>query len=218
MGIYIFNANTLNDALDSEQTDFGKEIIPGLLGKVRMHSYIFDDYWADIGTVKAFFECNLSLTDPTPQFNFFNEDALIYTRERYLPTSKLDRSRFSHSMVANGCTINEAELHRCSIGVRSRINAGTKMENVVMMGSDWMEREMETRENAALGRPNLGVGRNCSISTAILDKNVRIGNDVVLDPTGLPDKFGPDVDIAIRDGVMVVCKNTVVPDGFVMKA
>lgn len=218
MGIYVFNAKTLISALDSDTTDFGKEIIPGLLGKARMCSYVFDEYWEDIGTVKAFFECNLSLTDPIPEFDFFNEDEIIYTHARFLPASKLNNCTFKSSMMANGCMLESADFKRCSLGVRSRVQAGTKMENVVMMGSDRIERIHEMEENREKGRPNVGVGENCVIKNAILDKNVRIGNNVVLDPTGLPDNFGPDVDVAIRDGVLVVCKNVTVPDGFVLSA
>ncbi|MGB0408642.1 MAG: glucose-1-phosphate adenylyltransferase [Opitutales bacterium] len=218
MGIYVFNAKTLIGALDSDTTDFGKEIIPGLLGKSKMCSYVFDEYWEDIGTVKAFFECNLTLTDPCPPFDFFNEDEIIYTHARFLPASKLKKCSFENSVMANGCIIEEAQFRRCLLGVRSRVKAGSEMENVVMMGSDRIERDFELEENAKLGRPDVGVGKNCKIKNAILDKNVRIGDHVVLDPTGLPDNFGPDVDIAIRDGVLVVCKDTVVPDGYVLKA
>jgi len=218
MGIYIFKADTLIKALDSESTDFGKEIIPGMLGKSKMCSYVFDDYWEDIGTVKAFFECNLSLTDPVPEFDFFNEDAIIYTHARFLPASKVNNCTFTSSIVSNGCVLDSAEFKRCSIGVRSRVKGGSKLENVVMMGSDRIERIHEMEENQREGRPDMGVGQNCSIKNAIIDKNVRIGNNVVLDPTGLPDNFGPDLDVVIRDGVLVVCKNATVPDGFVLAA
>jgi glucose-1-phosphate adenylyltransferase len=218
MGIYVFNSKTLVEALNSDTTDFGKEIIPGLLGKSKMCSYVFDDYWEDIGTVKAFFECNLSLTNPVPEFDFFNEDEIIYTHARFLPASKINGCSFQSSMMANGCMLDSADFHRCSLGVRSRVKAGTKMENVVMMGSDRIERYFEIEENSELGRPDVGVGENCTIKNAILDKNVRIGNNVVLDPTGLPDNFGPDVDVAIRDGVLIVCKNVTVPDGYELKA
>ncbi len=218
MGIYVFNARTLAEALNSDAADFGKEIIPGLLGKSKMCSYVFDDYWEDIGTVRAFFECNLSLTDPVPAFDFFNEDEIIYTHARYLPASKLNACSFERSMMANGCLLESSDFKRCSLGVRCRVKSGTKMTNVVMMGSDRIERSFDIEENRRLGRPDFGVGENCRINHAILDKNVRIGNNVVLDPTGLPDNFGPEVDVAIRDGVLIVCKNVTVPDGFVLKA
>jgi glucose-1-phosphate adenylyltransferase len=218
MGIYVFNAKALVDALAMDATDFGKEIIPGLLGKEKMCSYVFDEYWEDIGTVKAFFDTNLSLTDEIPPFNFFDEDAKIYTRARLLPASKLNSCRVDRAVVADGCIVTNGSLTRCSLGVRSVVHSGAALEDVVMMGADWFETTDELEENAALGRPSIGVGEGSIVKHAILDKNVRIGKNVVLDPTGLPDKFGEGVDIAIRDGVLVVCKGTVVPDGFVLTA
>lgn len=218
MGIYLFNAKTLESALASDTTDFGKEIIPGLLGEAKMCSYVFDDYWEDIGTVKAFFDCNLRLTDPVPPFNFFDEEARIYTRARYLPASKVNSCKVNQAVMADGCIVSDATLNRCSLGVRSIVNEGSELDNVVMMGADLFECQDDQAENAKLGRPNIGVGKNCFIKNAILDKNVRVGNNVVLDPTGLPDNFGPDVDVGIRDGVLVVCKDATVPDGFVLKA
>jgi glucose-1-phosphate adenylyltransferase len=218
MGIYVFNAKTLIDSLDSDTTDFGKEIIPGLLGKSKLCSYVFDDYWEDIGTVRAFFDSNLRLTDSVPPFNFFDEDARIYTHARFLPASKLNSCTIKKAVVADGCIVTDANIVRSSLGVRSIVREESKLDNVVMMGSDFFETESDIAENRSLNRPDLGVGRNCNIKNAILDKNVRIGQDVVLDPTGLPDNFGPGVDVAIRDGVLVVCKDSIVPDGFVLKA
>ncbi|MGB0413197.1 MAG: glucose-1-phosphate adenylyltransferase [Coraliomargarita sp.] len=218
MGIYVFNASTLIKALDSDTTDFGKEIIPGLLGESKMCSYVFDDYWEDIGTVKAFFECNLRLTDPVPPFNFFNEDAKIFTHARFLPAVKMNSCKVDRAVVADGSIVTNASLTRCSLGVRSVVDEGSTLDNVVMMGADFYEDAEDLEENAALGRPAVGVGKGSVIKNAILDKNVRIGENVVIDPAGLPDKFGPGVDVAIRDGVCVVCKGAVVPDGFVLKA
>lgn len=218
MGIYIFNAKTLEAALDSETTDFGKEIIPGLLGESKMCSYVFDDYWEDIGTVKAFFDCNLRLTDSVPPFNFFDEESRIYTRARFLPASKVNSCTVSQAVLADGCIVTDAKIHRCSLGVRSIVNEGSSLDNVVMMGADFFECTDDFEENVTQKRPNVGVGKNCQITNAILDKNVRIGDNVILDPTGLPDNFGPGVDVAIRDGVLVVCKDATIPDGFVLKA
>ncbi|MEM7790446.1 MAG: glucose-1-phosphate adenylyltransferase [Verrucomicrobiota bacterium] len=217
MGIYVFNAKALKEALDSETTDFGKEIIPGMLGRFKMCSYVFDEYWEDIGTVKAFFEANLRLTDPVPPFNFFDEEALIYTHARFLPASKINSCNFDRSVMANGCILTDTKITHSSLGVRSVVREGTHLENVVMMGADFYETDEELM-GSDCDRPPIGVGKNCSIRNAILDKNVRIGNNVVMDPTGMPDNFGPDVEIAIRDGIIIVCKDTVVPDGSVIKA
>lgn len=218
MGIYVFNAKTLVNALNSNATDFGKEIIPSLLGKEKMCSYIFDDYWEDIGTVKAFFDCNIRLTDPVPPFNFFDEDARIYTHARFLPASKINSCSVDRAIMADGCIVTDATIRRVTLGVRSVVREKSVLEDVVMMGADFFEDFADHEENRAAGRPDMGVGRNCHIKNTILDKNARIGNNVILDPTGLPDNFGPDVDVAIRDGVCVVCKDAVVPDGFVLKA
>lgn len=214
MGIYVFNAPTLKKALASDTTDFGKEIIPGLLGKAKLHSYVFDDYWEDIGTVKAFFEANLRLTDPVPPFNFYNEDARIYTRARYLPASKINASFMERAVLGDGCIVSNARLTRCSLGIRSVVRDGSILENIVMMGADSYESLDDMVENRQIGRADIGIGQNCHIKNAIIDKNVRIGDNVILDPTGLPDHFGDGVKVAIRDGVLIVCKDVVLPDGF----
>ena len=218
MGIYIFNAKTLVDSLESQAKDFGKEIIPALLGKAKIHSYIFDDYWEDIGTVRAFFDANIRLTEPVPPFNFFDETSRIFTRARFLPASKINSCVVDRAIMADGCIVSGAEIRRSTLGVRSVVRDQSLLENVVMMGADSFEADEDFAENSELGRPNIGVGKNCVINNAILDKNVRIGNGVTLDPTGLPDNFGPDFDISIRDGVLIVSKDVTVPDGYVLKA
>ncbi len=218
MGIYVFNARVLSEALDSEMKDFGKEVIPSLLGKKKLHSYVFDDYWEDIGTVKAFFECNLQLTDIKPPFNFYDETQRIYTRARYLPAVKINGASIRHAVIADGSIINNASLNRVILAVRSVISEGSKLENVVMMGADDFENDINFLENVTLGRPNIGVGKDCSIRNAILDKNVRIGNNVVLDPSGLEDNYKSCADVVIRDGVLIVTKDTVLQDGYQMKA
>lgn len=218
MGIYVFNAKTLFECLKSDATDFGKEIIPGLLGKAKLFTYIFDDYWEDIGTVKAFFDANIRLTEPVPPFNFFDQEARIFTRARFLPASKINSCVIERAILADGCIVTDASIKCCTLGVRSVVCAGAKLENVVMLGCDSFEVMDDFEENQRLNRPNYGIGKNSVIRNAILDKNVRIGDNVVLDPTGLPDNFGPGLDIAIRDGVLVVCKDTMIPDGFVLEA
>ena len=218
MGIYVFNARVLSEALESSMKDFGKEVIPNLLGKKKLHSYIFDDYWEDIGTVKAFFECNLGLTNIKPPFNFYNEEERIYTRARYLPAVKVNGATIKNTVIADGSIINNASMSRVMLGVRSVISDGSKLENVVMMGADDFENNSDYLKNIALGRPNIGVGKNCVIKNAILDKNVRIGNNVVLDPQGLKDDFESGADVVIRDGVLIVTKDAVLKDGFQFRA
>ena len=218
MGIYIFNAKTLVDALKTQAKDFGKEIIPALLGQAKIHSYIFDEYWEDIGTVRAFFEANIRLTEPMPPFNFFDEAARIFTRARFLPASKINSCVVDRAIMADGCIVSGSEIRRSTLGVRSVVRDQSLLENVVMMGADNFEADEDFAENSQLGRPDIGVGENCVIKNAILDKNVRIGNNVILDPAGLPDNYGPGISVAIRDGVLVVCKDATVPDGFILKA
>ncbi|WP_309385051.1 glucose-1-phosphate adenylyltransferase [Cerasicoccus frondis] len=212
MGIYVFSARIMRDALNGDETDFGKEIIPGMLGKISMNSYIFDDYWEDIGTVAAFFEANLALTDNVPPFNFFDDKAPIYTRARYLPATKVNQAEVSRTLFGGGSIISQCKVHHCVIGVRSMIGDGTELTDVVMMGADWYETDEDRAENADLQRPNIGLGRNCKIKSAIIDKNARIGHDVELSPEGKPDGWS-EGDLYVRDGVLMVMKNGVVASG-----
>ena len=217
MGLYLFNAGVLREALASTDTDFGKEIIPNLLGRKKLDGYIFDDYWEDIGTVAAFFEANLRLTDTVPPFNFFDEENRIFTRARFLPASKINGASLEKAVIADGCILNHCTVKRAVIGIRSLIREGANLENVVMMGSDFFE--LGEQGDQSGGEPNeipVGVGRNCTIRNAIIDKNARIGDGVHLDPDGLPDMYAKD-GIIIRDGVLVVPKNVTVPHGFTLQ-
>jgi len=215
MGIYVFNRTTLLEALDNDMTDFGKEVIPSLQGTRRLCSYIFEGYWEDIGTVRAFFEANLLLTNPLPPFNFFTAGAPIYTNARYLPASKVNKCTIDHVIIADGCIITEAHLKRSVIGVRSVLRQNTRLEDTIMMGSDIFESEAELKENRESGIPDIGIGENTVVHTSIIDKNARIGKEVVLNPTGKPENF-ESMGIYIRDGVLVVPKNAIIPDNTVI--
>jgi glucose-1-phosphate adenylyltransferase len=214
MGIYVFNRNVLMQALNTNAKDFGKEIIPGLLGKIKMCSYIFDGYWEDIGTVRSFFEANLSLTEPMPPFNFYDQNAPVYTRARYLAATKMNNCHFVQTITAGGCILNGVKANRSIIGVRSRISDGTEIDNVVMMGSDFFETDEDREENKKLYRPNIGIGKNCRIKNAIIDKNARIGDNVVLDPTNKPSRC-EEGGVYVREGVLIVLKNAEIPSGTV---
>ncbi len=218
MGIYVFNAQTLISALETKATDFGKEIIPDLLGKVKMSSYVFDDYWEDVGTIRAFFETNLQLTNALPPFDFFNQEDKIYTRARLLPASKLNSCTVENVVLGEGCIVTNGNLKHSLLGVRSVVQSNSKLEDVVMLGADFYETIEEIEENKSLGRPGLGIGAGSFIKHAILDKNVRIGENVTLDPAGLPDHLDQGDGVFIRDGVMIVSKDATLPDGFVLKA
>ncbi|MEI6860758.1 MAG: glucose-1-phosphate adenylyltransferase [Verrucomicrobiota bacterium] len=212
MGIYVFNRAVLAEALAGAETDFGKEIIPGLLGKKKLHAHIFEGYWEDIGTVRAFFETNLALADPLPPFNFYDPGAPVFTQDRYLPASKLNQCAIDHVVIGDGSIITSSSLRRCVLGVRSFIGEGSLLENVVMMGADDYELEEQQRANAAQGLPSLGVGRNCHIEHTIIDKNARLGDRVRLSPAGKPDGTYAH-GIIIRDGVLIVRKGAIVPGG-----
>ncbi len=212
MGIYVFSGRALKNSLNNEMDDFGKEIIPGLLGNSKLCAYIYDGYWEDIGTVGAFFEANLALTDDLPPFNFFDNENPVYTRARYLPASKLNYCNLDHAMISDGAIVSKTKMTRSVIGVRSIIRDNCELENIVMMGADDFETDDDKAYNRQIGRPNLGIGKNCKIKNAIIDKNARIGSNVTLSPEGKPDMW-EEGSVFVRDGVLVVTKNGVVPDG-----
>ncbi len=211
MGIYLFKASCLIDTLEAEKSsdDFGKEIIPSLLEKVKMCSYIFEGYWEDIGTVRAFFEANLRLTDPLPPFDFFKEGKPIFGKIGYLSPSKLISCKVENIIIAEGCILDRVEARRCVIGERSRIGHDTKLENVVMMGGDFYVDSSSTSSDA----PPIGIGANSIIRNTIIDKNTRIGKNVIIDPAQKNHNYSKG-GIVVKDGIAVVVKNTTIPDGF----
>ena len=213
MGIYVFNRTALMESLDNDMTDFGKEIIPGLLGLKKLNAYVYEGYWEDIGTVRAFFETNLAITDIVPPFDFFDEQAPIYTHNRSLPPSKVNKCAMDRAVLGDGSIVESSTITHSIISLRSVIREGSQIEDVVMMGSDDYETAAELAANEAAGIPHKGLGKNCRIKGAIIDKNTRIGNDVNLDPAG-KDDGEYDHGIVIRDGVLVVPKGKVIPHGF----
>ena len=215
MGIYVFSREVLRDALDNNMKDFGKEVIPALLGKSKLASYIFEGYWEDIGTVRAFFEANLALAQPLPPFNFFDRSAPIYTHPRYLPASKINHCDINHVVIGDGCIVTDSTLKHCVISIRSILGENSTLEDVVMMGADYYQSEEEIAADKARGRPAMGVGRNCRIRHAIIDKNARIGEGVTLSPEGKADGDYAH-DIVIRDGILCVCKGALIPSGFTL--
>jgi glucose-1-phosphate adenylyltransferase len=213
MGIYVFSREVLREALDNNMKDFGKEVIPALLGQKKLFSYIFEGYWEDIGTVKAFFDANLALAQPLPPFNFFDRSAPIYTHPRYLPASKINKCNIDHVVIGDGCLVTDSSLKHCVIGIRSILGENSHLEDVVMMGADYYQTGQEVLADKEQNRPPIGVGRNCRIHHAIIDKNARIGDGVTLSPEGKADgDFAHGV--VIRDGILCVTKGAVIPSGF----
>src|SRR5277367_4684518 len=215
MGIYVFNRDVMDKALAGKHVDFGKHIIPNLISTGRLFSYVYQGYWEDIGTIKAFFDANLDLVNEVPKFNFFDTQAPIYTHARYLPASKIVRGHIERAAIADGCIIVDAQIEHSIIGIRSRIEAGAVVRNTIIMGHDDYETPEEIRIGLARGIPPLGVGRNSFIEQAIIDKNARIGDNVRLTPEGKPENYDGD-NFYIRDGIVVVPKGGVIRNGTVI--
>jgi glucose-1-phosphate adenylyltransferase len=211
MGIYVFNRQVLVDCLaDESMVDFGKHIIPNAIQERNVSVYIFNDYWEDIGTIRAFYEANLDLTDVLPKYSFFDASAPIYTHPRFLPGSKINGAALRQAIVADGCIISDAHIERSVIGVRSVIQTGATIRNSIVMGADYYETDPKS---VPQGVPTMGIGRNCVIDRAIIDKNARIADGVVITPEGKPPDFDGG-NYFIRDGIVVVPKNAVIPAGF----
>jgi len=216
MGIYVFNRSVLAEALENTMADFGREVIPGLLGKAKLFAHIFEGYWEDIGTVRAFFEANLALAQPLPPFNFFEANAPVYTQDRYLPASKLNKCDIDHVVIGDGSILTDSTIKHSVIGIRSYVGEGCELEDTVMMGADYYETDEQLAANIARGRPHLGLGRNCRVKRAIIDKNARIGDGCVLSAEGKTDGAYVGGAVIIRDGVLVVTKGAVLPAGTVV--
>lgn len=215
MGIYVFNRDVLDQALAGKHVDFGKHIIPGLIETGKLFSYVYQGYWEDIGTIKAFFDANLDLSNEVPKFNFFDTQAPIYTHARCLPASKIVRGQIERAMISDGCVIVDAHIEHAVIGIRSRIEAGAVVKDSILMGHDDYETPGELMAMQKRGVPPLGVGKNTHIERAIIDKNARIGENVHISPKGKPENYdGPN--FYIRDGIVVVPKNGVIHSGTVL--
>ena len=218
MGIYIFNRKILFDLLLDEKkdaTDFGKEIIPSSIDKFKVLSYQYDGYWTDIGNIYSFYEANLALTMEIPPFNLFDNTKAIFSRARMLPPMKIGGTHVESSILAEGSIIHASKIENSVIGIRTRIGKDTEIISSYLMGSDYYETIPEMAHSLERGIPKLGIGERCKITNAIVDKDCRIGNDVII--TGGPHL--PDSDHAlftVKDGIVVVKKGAIVPDGFVI--
>ncbi len=220
MGIYIFNKSILYNLLDSENkdaTDFGKEIIPDSISHYNVASFQYDGYWTDIGNIHSFFEANLSLTLDLPPFNLFDNTKMVYSRARMLPPAKISGTKIEHSIIAEGSIIHAASIANSVIGIRSRIGKGTTITSCYIMGNDFYETIDEINHQQERQMPKLGIGDNCELENVIVDKDCRIGNNVII-------KGGNHIEnsdhplFSIKDGIIVIKKGAVINDGFLMTA
>ncbi len=219
MGIYVFKYDRLEEVLAEDPTrlDFGKEVIPGSINKYNVQAYLFNGYWEDIGTIAAFYKANLDMTSAIPPFNLFDAEAPLFTRARYLPPSKMDKCEIHDSIISDGCIINGAKINRSLIGLRSRIAEGTQIDAAYMMGADYYQTLEDMLGDREAGRPRVGVGENTIIRRAIIDKNARIGKDVrLLNEAGVENVDGPNGMYYIRDRIIIVPKNSLIPDATVV--
>jgi len=215
MGIYIFNRQLVRELLDNPLPDFGKHIIPHAINSHRVFSHIFQGYWEDIGTIRSFFEANLDLVSELPRFNFFDMSAPIFSRPRYLPGSKINGAQIEHAVISDGCIINQARITSSIVGLRTVVGSGTELNRVVILGSDFYESQESVLQHECEGKPRIGIGMNCKIDNAIIDKNARIGNNVTISPANKPDKVDHEL-YYVRDGIVIIPKNAVIPHGTVI--
>jgi glucose-1-phosphate adenylyltransferase len=219
MGIYVFKYDRLEQLLkeDPSWLDFGKNVIPAAINAGQVQAFMFDGYWEDIGTIGAFYRANLDLTTKIPKFNLFDAEAPVFTRARYLPPSKIEDTEINDSIVSDGCIITGAKVTNSVIGLRSRISKGAQIEASFIMGADFYQTFDDMRRDHGRGLPRLGIGEGSVVKHAIIDKNARIGSNArLLNEAGTPVSDGPNGSYFIRDGIIIVPKNAVVPDGTVI--
>jgi glucose-1-phosphate adenylyltransferase len=216
MGIYLFSRAALERALEDEaHVDFGRHVIPAMLSRARVQAYLYDGYWEDVGTIRSYYEANLALTDPEPPFSFYDPRCPIFTHPRFLAPTRMRSCAVRDCLVADGCFVGDAVLERSVVGVRSRVGAGATLRRTLLLGADFYETEAEVERNARAGRPPVGVGEGSVIEGAIVDKNARIGRGVrIVNEAGVNERDGDN--FYIRDGVIIIPKNAVVPDGTVI--
>lgn len=220
MGIYVFKKEALVDLLRRapDQTDFGKEIIPSSARDYNVQAYLFDGYWEDIGTIEAFFNANLALTEqPHPPFSFYEETAPIYTRSRYLPPSKFQDCDITDTIISEGCILKNCRVTKSVIGLRQRINANCIIEDSMLMGADFYETSSDSSQHLTRGKIPVGIGESTVIKRAIVDKNARIGRNVqIVNKEDVQEAEREDLGFYIRSGIVVVLKNAVIPDGMII--
>lgn len=214
MGIYVFNPHVLEDVLsdDSSRDDFGHDIIPNTLSEYKVKAYFFTDYWADIGTIKSFYEANLALTNIKPTFVLSEERNPIYTHPRFLPGTRVEHTRIDNSFLADGSYIQAASVENTIVGLRSRIGKNVEIRDTVLMGADYYQSDSERKRDISKDVVPVGIGDNSRISNAIIDKNARIGKNVIIGEKTYTDDLEEE-NYVVRDGIIVIPKNSIIPDG-----
>lgn len=218
MGIYLFKRETLLELLNADPTvtDFGKEIFPRSIKTHNVQAYLFDGYWEDLGTIKAYHESHMALAGENPPFDFHSPEGVIYTRMRFLPASRIIRAELKHALVSDGCVIDEgSRLENCVVGVRSRIGSGVTLKNTVIMGADRYEKTEEIESNLAAGIPALGIGQGSIVQNAIIDKDARIGRNVRITNDARHENH-EGANHVVRDGIVVIPKGAIIPDNTVI--
>ncbi|WP_111707519.1 glucose-1-phosphate adenylyltransferase [Lutibacter citreus] len=214
MGIYIFNRELLEELMEDPSTnDFGGEIIPQSIEKVKVVSHQFEGYWTDIGNIDSFFEANLGLADDFPKFDLYSRKKRIYTRARMLPTTKVSGTNLNKTVIAEGCIINAAKIEHCVIGIRSKIDTESTVINTYMMGSDYYQPLEEILDANIV---SMGIGKRCFIKNAILDKNCCIGDDVRINGGKHLENVDTD-SYAIKEGIVVIKKGAIIPNSFTLQ-
>ncbi|OUC15480.1 MAG: glucose-1-phosphate adenylyltransferase [Alkalinema sp. CACIAM 70d] len=220
MGIYVFKRDVLIKLLrqNPEFTDFGKEIIPNAAKDHNIQAFLFNDYWEDIGTIEAFYNSNLALTQqPRPPFSFYDENAPIYTRQRYLPPSKFLDTHVTESIIGEGCILKNCRIHHSVVGVRSRIEEGCIIEDTMIMGADYYQSFSEQSQDCHTDYIPVGIGKDTIVRRAILDKNVHIGCNVqIVNKDRVEEANRENLGFYIRSGIVVVLKNAIIPDGTII--
>jgi glucose-1-phosphate adenylyltransferase len=216
MGIYVFRRDVLEEAVRNPQlVDFGRHVIPDAVPRQRVQAYVYNGYWEDVGTIRSYFQANLALCEPIPPFDFYDAARPVYTHPRFLPASKLEGCNVHKALISEGCIMQGAEIDRAVIGIRSRIGSKVRIRNSLLIGADFYETIDEMRATEARGVPPVGIGSGSTIENAIIDKNARIGRGVrILNEAGVKEKDGEGY--YIREGIVIVPKHGVIPDGTIV--
>ncbi|KAJ4966280.1 hypothetical protein NE237_018129 [Protea cynaroides] len=220
MGVYVFRTDVLQKLLTCKYpmcNDFGSEIIPSAVKDYNVHAYLFNDYWEDIGTIKSFFDANLALTQQPPKFQFYDPKTPFFTSPRFLPPSKINKCRILNAIISHGCFMRECSVQNTIVGLRSRLENGVELQDTMMMGADYYQTEAEIAFLLAEGEVPIGVGENTKIRNCIIDKNAKIGRDVVIaNHEGIQEADRPNEGFYIRSGITVILKNATIKDGTII--